>query len=100
MYAGVPAMTEDFASAVSVLASPKSISFTSPAVLRIMFEGLTSRWMICRPCAKSSASSTCRAMRRDSSTAIFPSAPMTASMVRPSTSSIAMNIRPLITPLS
>ena len=49
------------------LARPKSVSFTSPATLRRMFAGFTSRWMTPWLCAYATASQATRKCRKSAS---------------------------------
>ena len=88
----------------SARAMPKSMTFTAPVFVSMMFAGLTSRWMMPCRCEKSSAPHTSARIddaRRGSS---GPSRRTMSRSVSPCTSSITMNgtvpIGPSVSPVS
>ena len=86
----------DIAAAGSIaFASPKSSTFTVPSSRTFTLRGLRSRWMMPCPCAASSASAICFAIRSASSRTIGLCAIRSAS-VGPSTSSITSARTPLV----
>ena len=93
-YAGDPVTRPVWVSeaSASARAIPKSVSFTSPAWLTSMLDGLTSRWMMPAPWAAASASAACRISGPASSGASAPSRWTNALRVMPSTYSITSQV--------
>ena len=71
-------------------AMPKSVTFTSPFLVIMMFAGLTSRWTMPCECANASAAHTSPAISAARSGSSGPSSRMTSRSVRPSMYSMTM----------
>ena len=71
-------------------AMPKSMTFTAPSSVIMMFAGLTSRWMIPLRCEKSIAPHTSAITPRARSGSIAPWVRTMSRTVSPSTNSMTM----------
>ncbi len=88
----------------SARAMPKSMTFTAPVLVSMMFAGFTSRWMIPCRCEKSSASQTSARIDAAVRGSMGPSRRTMSRRVSPWTSSITMYgtvpIGPSVSPVS
>ena len=77
-------------SVLAARAMPKSMTFTSPGGVIMMFPGLTSRWTIPAAWAKDRAEATCAAISAARSGMRWPSVFRTSASVLPATYSMTM----------